>query len=594
LHYRLGDYGSKALPGAADPLAARGHGIVYDPRTQSLRTLGTRPSRGTSYDITVPPPPTSAALTNAGAPPAVVRQFLDAPPAPPEVVALLAQAPNNAFARLQFVRRAYFSHVVASGAGNPVDVPPSRVAEMLAGKEASPYEITAGEALLARWAGVPARIGYGWYGGEATKDPRTLEIRPRNGATWLEAYFQGSGWVPIVGTPPRAKSSLRPGQRNNDPSVRPTDELALVVYAPVRLRSIRLAYETVRYYAVRTLPLLLLAGLVLLLYPGLVKALRRVRRHRFARRLGPAAQIAASYAELRDLVTDLNIAGPALSPLELLDRVDEDAEHRELAWLVTRALWGDLARDLQPADVDAAEEMSRSVAKRLRQAQPAFARLAAVSARTSLLDPWTRELPTLWPAKRRRLWAPRPLIAAAVAVTLAIVGVIALTGRSPTAPVAAPVRLPDRVAPAAVGDVRFVREVAAERAFGTSLAADGRVFSLHQRDVVQGSLQVTALPRNLDTRSPRVRDDLLAAVSGGRFRPARIGDEQVFRLDLPEQTLLLSFPRDGHTYYLMVARAAYSGADRLFAAVLAYSRGESGDLALDTVPVPDPRRGSAQ
>ncbi|MDQ1446079.1 MAG: hypothetical protein QOI20_2543, partial [Acidimicrobiaceae bacterium] len=296
VEFAITDLEGRVVPtvaGAID-IAGRPDGTQVDPRTQALRTLGTRLSAGTSYEVTVPPVPTGAALTKAGDPPAAVRQFLDAPPAPPEVTALLADAPANPFARLQFVRRAYFAKVVAAGAGNPIDVPPSRVVEMLQGKEASPYEITAGEALLARWAGVPARIGYGWYGGQPTKDARTVEIRPRNGATWLEVYFDGSGWVPIVGTPPRAKSSLRPGQRNNDPSVRPTDELALVVYAPVKLRSYQLAYVLVRYYAARALPLVAIGVLLVLFYPGLVKLARRSARRRAARRLGPQARIAAS------------------------------------------------------------------------------------------------------------------------------------------------------------------------------------------------------------------------------------------------------------------------------------------------------------
>jgi hypothetical protein len=595
IRYTLGDYSGKALPGVADPLSVRGgpH-VVYDPRTQALRTSGTRPQRGTSYDVTAPPQPTGLALTNAGAPPAAVQPFLEAPLPPPEVTALLAQAPDNPFARLQFVRRAYFAKVVAAGAGNPIDVPPSRVAEMLQGKEASPYEITAGEALLARWAGVPARIGYGWYGGQATKDPRTVEIRPRNGATWLEAYFQGSGWVPIVGTPPRAKSSLRPGQRNNDPSVRPTDELALVVYAPVRLRSLRLAYVLVRYYAVRVLPLLVLGGLLLAFYPAVVKAVRRVARRRAARRLGPAAHVAAAYAELRDLTTDLNIAGPSVSPLELVDRVEEDAEHRELAWLVTRALWGDLARDLRPADVDAAEEMSRSVAKRVRTAQPGFARIAAIASRASLIDPWTRELPTVW----RRFAHRRTLVAVAAVVVLGLAAGAVLTARDTTTQPTAQSSLPARIAPASVGDIRLQRETGAETAFRAgqpgSVTVDGRVFSLRQGDVVQGSLQVAALAPDLDTRSPRVRSQVVAGFAGGRLRPARVGDERVYRLDLPEQTLLMAFPRDGHSYYLMAARTAFAGADRLFAAVLAYARGQTADTMAPNVPVPDPRRGSSQ
>src|SRR4051812_43828960 len=73
VRYTLGDYSSKALPGAADPLAVRGKGIVYDPRTQALRTLDARLRSGTSYDVIVPAVPTGTALSSAGPPPDIVR-----------------------------------------------------------------------------------------------------------------------------------------------------------------------------------------------------------------------------------------------------------------------------------------------------------------------------------------------------------------------------------------------------------------------------------------------------------------------------------------------------------------------------------------
>ena len=588
----LGDYTGKALPGLANPLAVRGAAdLLYDPRTQQLRSGGTRLPTGTTYDVTAAAPPTGLALTQAGPPPAGLREFLDAPVPPAAVTALLAEAPQNPFARLQFLRRAYFAKVVAAGSGNPVDVPAARVAEMLEGKDASPYEITAGEALLARWAGVPARIGYGWYGGQPTRDPQVLEVRPRNGATWLEAYFTGSGWVPIVGVPPRAKASLSTGQRNTDPSVRPTDELALVVYAPVRLTSVRLPYVLVRFYAVRTVPLLLLGGLLLVLYPALWKQLRRVARSRAARRLGPRAQVAAAYAELRDLATDLSIGHPALTPLEFVDRVAPDAEHHELAWLVTRALWGDLSRDLQRADVVAAQELSRSVAARLRTAQPGFARLAAASSRASLADPWTRELPILWSARRR----PAALVATAL---VGAVAVLVSLGGSPVTTSAAAVTPTGKAVPAQIGDVRLVRELKAENAFRArqsgSLAVAGQVYSLRERDVVQGSWQTVLLAADVDTRSPQVRDTILSGFAGGRFRPTRIGGESVYRLTLAEQTLLLSFDTGGRRYSLMTARSSYAGADRLFAALLASGRGEPEGSTVQDVPLPDPRHGSAQ
>lgn len=589
----LGDLQGKTLPGLANPLSVLGGPEVeYDPRTQMLRNAGVTPPSGTTYEVVAPAPPTGEALSQAGPPGPAVLPFLEAPPPPPEVAALLAEAPPEAFARLQFVRSAYFAKVVAAGAGNPVDVPPSRVVQMLNGREATPYEITAGEVLLTRWAGVPARLGYGWFGGEE-KGPGAWEIRPKHGATWLEAYFEGSGWVPIVGTPPRAKPSTSSAQRNEDPSVRPTDELALLVYVPIELSSVRLAYVLARHYLLTSLPWLVGMGLLFAGYPSLVRAARRTARRRAAARLGGRARIASAYAEMRDAVTDLNIAPPAVSPLELLERVEPDEEHRELAWLVTRSLWGDLQRDIQPADVDAAEVMSRSVSRRLRSAQPVLSRLAALASRGSLRNPWTTELPMLWRGGGSR----RIVRAGVIALLFTAVGVAALFSIPSEPARSASTPLGDAAAPERVGEIRFAREEEAETALrsGTArtLAAEGRVYSLRQGDVVQGSLQVVRLDPRFDTRSPRVRDQVLSGLGDGRLRPARIGEERIFRLDQAEQTLMLSFAPGGHVYYLLAARRQFEDADQLFAAVLAFTRGERAEqLRPAAVPVPDPRRGS--
>jgi len=599
--FTLADSSSKTLPVLANAVSITGGPqLDYDPRTQSVRVPGTRPRSGTSYKVVAAVPPTGAELGRAKAPGPAQQEFLSAPPTPIEVTELLAKAPENAFARLQFLRQEYFSKVVAAGAGKPVDVPPSRVVEMLDGQGATPYEITAGEVLLARWAGVPARIGYGYFGGEAKNGK--VEIRPRNGATWLEAHFSGSGWVPIVGTPPQARVTLSKDQKNADPSIRASRELALVTYVPVRIQTVRLLYVLVRYYASIALPLALLGGLLLLLFPALVKAVRRTARGRRAGQLGRQARIAAAYAEVRDTATDLAIGNPAMTPVEFADAVAPDAEHRELAWLVTRALWGDLARDLQEEDVLAAESMSRSVAKRLRTAQPGFSRVAGLASRLSLAQPWTRELPTLWPSGRRpsgRFGWVRPLPVAGL-LLVAVVGGLAFAGsRGADRPVSAGPALPTRIAPATLGNLRFVPELDAQKAYAaagsTSLATDGRVFSIRQGDVVQGSLQVAGFVPDVDVRSRRVRQQVLAGLGSGRFTPTRIGEERVFRIRLPEQTLLLAFGRDGRSYSLMVTRAAFRDAERVFASLLAFGRGEATPSLLGPadVPVPDSRRGAA-
>ncbi len=596
--FTLADSSGKVLPTLANPVAvASGPAVDYDPRTQSVRVTGTRPRSGTSYRVVAQLPPSGAELTKAGLPGPAQQEFLAVPPPPPAVSELLADAPQNAFARLQFVRRAYFAKVVAAGAGKPVDVPPSRVAEMLDGQPATPYEITAGEVLLARWAGVPARIGYGYFGGQAIKgSPGTVEIRPRNGATWLEAHFTGAGWVPIVGTPPQARVTLNKDQQNADPSVRASKDLALITYVPVRLQSVQLLYVLVRYYASIALPLLAGLGLLAFLLPAAVKRVRRTARLRAAARLGAQARVAAAYTELRDAATDLAIGNPAMSPVEFADSVEPDAEHRELAWLVTRGLWGDLSRDLQEQDVEAAETMSRSVARRLRSAQPGFSRLAAAASRSSLITPWTRELPALWPAERRS--GRRRLLPVAGVVVLVLAGGATAVGLSGGTPLPTGPALPARVAPTALGDLRFQPELVAQRAFAaagdTSLAEDGRVFSIRQGDVVQGSLQVAGLKPEVDVRANKVRQQVLAGLGSGRFTPARIGEERVYRVRLSEQTLLLAFAPNGRSYTLMVTRSAFRDPERVFSALLAYARGEDTPSLQGTtdVPVPDPRRGS--
>jgi hypothetical protein len=402
--FTVQDIGGHLLPDVANPARVPhgGFAVKYDPRTQTLRLPDARAAAGMRYTVETPALPDAKQLQSAGPPGPALKEYLAVPPAPPAVAEILQAAPTtNAFDRLQFVRNAYYQRVVASGPGNPVDVPPSRVAQLLDGKPASPYEITAAEVLMARWAGVPARFGYGYFGGDNV-GPDTFSIRPRNGATWLEAYFEGSGWVPILGTPPRALASLRPEQKNKNPAVRPTGDVAVLVYVPVKLQTIQLLYVVVRYWLLRAVPIA--AGLVLVLafYPGVLKLLRRQRRRRWAGRLGPGPRIAVAYTEFRDLMNDLNVGDPSLTPLELLKRVAPDAEHREMAWLVTRAMWGDLRRDIRTEDAEAAEDMAASVGRRVFRASPAINRVVAFGSRTSLRDPYSDDLPNLWPR-----WAPR-------------------------------------------------------------------------------------------------------------------------------------------------------------------------------------------
>jgi hypothetical protein len=71
-----------------------------------------------------------------------------------------------------------------------------------------------------------------------------------------------------------------------------------------------------------------------------------------------------------------------------LKQVVADDEHAELAWLATRALWGDLRGNVSADDALAAEELSRSLRRRLSQAHPATMRFVAALSRLSVRHPY--------------------------------------------------------------------------------------------------------------------------------------------------------------------------------------------------------------
>ena len=622
--FTIADLPGRVVPTIAVPHTITGDGeITIDPRTDSLR-LGELAREGFTYTVTASAPATAEQLSAAGPPPPEFAEFLEMPPPPPGVQSLLADAPDtNLFTRLQFVRTAYYEEVIAKGAGDPVDVPPERVDEILGGSPASPFEITAAEAMLARWTGVPSRIGYGFFDGDdLPAGVDGFSVRPVNGSAWLEVYFEGQGWVPIVGKPPRAQSSFTDAQQNEDDSVRPTDELALITYVPVRLQSLTLLFEVVRFYLLQIIPLLLLVVALLVFYPIGNKRLRTWRRSRWARQHGPAGAIAAAYGEFRDTAWDLNIGQPSDTPLEFVARLAHDPEHAELAWLVTRALWGDLSRDLHEADAAEAVEMSRSVRRRMVGAQTVVSRALGLAARSSLREPWSDDLPNAWwelrlGARVRRRLAPvgralarvgrlldprrlRRFVPGLSSPTMLLVLALFLGGCAEALDLTAPADpsvLPSPAVPDAIGDITFQREPTAEVPFEeageAALVTAGEVYSVRVDGAIEASLQIAAFRPGLQPREEEVRAGILQSLGGGRFEPIRVGDDRIQVLESIEQRLLLWFSPDGRYYELMVARRSFDDAERLFAAILATQRGETVedlDGIIDTV-VPDPRRG---
>ena len=398
---------SRQLPDVAntESISQAGENLLWDPRTQAFIDQQT-PSLGYTFTLTAAVAPTGDQLSAAPHPVGDFSLDLQAPTPPSAISQLLQSSGDNPYQRLQTLRQKLFDNVVASGPGTPVPISSNDVVSMLQGGKGSPYQIAAAQVLLARWSGVPARLGYGFYGGERQPDG-SFTLRPRDGANWLEAYFQGYGWVPLIGQPRHAVSQLN-GNAANQITAIPAQQVTLQLYRFVDVSGVLQLYEIVRYWLGIVLPILLAAAVAFMFFPGPLKWWRRRRRRAWAEATGDVAtQIATAYAELRDVATDLRCGVASDTPLEFVERFVADDEHAELAWLVTRALWGDLRRDLRTEDAASAWELSASVRRRLLRGQTAITRLLAQSSRASLRAPFEPAIPNTWPASHRRRVRPR-------------------------------------------------------------------------------------------------------------------------------------------------------------------------------------------
>jgi hypothetical protein len=612
-----------ALPSIAglQKLAGTSDTIAYDPETQAI-TVADRPVyKGMSYTVTGASLDeiTAKQLDAAAKPGKTMAPYLAAPTPPNQVVALLtscaqqmAKSGSTAlFERLQCVRKGFYDKVVAAGTGPPVDVSPARVGRMLDGGDATPYEITAAEALLARWAGVPSRIGYGYYVQQPSKDGH-YQIRPVNGAMWTEVNFAGYGWVPIIGVPPKAKPSTSTANMNNT-NARPPDKAQMMIYIPVRRPTALLLFEYTRYWVLQVLPVVLLVVVLGFAHPWFFKLARRRRRRRWAARNGLEGRIAAAYCEFRDRARDLTVGDPGATPLKFLAFVEPDTEHRELAWLVTRGLWGDLRRDLRVADAEAAEAMARSVARRLDRAQPVLNRVVARVARTSLRAPYSDQLPNAWyerqsrvhPLRRirnvlrdlRRTRRRRPAFAAA-ASALTVLLLLTSCGQAVQA---APRHLDTRLVPAQLGDYSFTREKGGESQFAKAgpdaLVSAGLLYTVHAHNGTFGSVEVTVFKPDVDVED--INDESMTGhcvdtpndcpgheilrgfqsnLGGGHFHRLYYRGQRAYVTDLPDQRVYVWFPRGKESMVILDLIRQFtesSAADDMFHALVDVEQGRT-------------------
>jgi hypothetical protein len=395
--FTVAGLGGTVLPGLPNTVGvvAEGPKLAYDTRSGALRVAQGQVQAGLKYTVAAAALPNVEDLRNITEPtPADLDRFIEMPAPPPAVSDLLDKAPKSSkWDEFDFLRTYVLTNVTATGTGSPKSVPPERIQDMLAGsKEGTPYEIVAAQALLARWAGIPSRIGYGFDGGEVTEN--RLEVRPKNGASFPEVYFPKYGWLPVIGTPTKAKPTVGsdPATQRQDPNVLPSDDIQIGLFVPVLVPPKSPLPAQIRQAVLVAFPLALLLFLAYVTWPGLRKAWVRSRRRTAARAAGPRARIALTYAEWRDMGTDYGYRHDTDTPLMYLDRFVEDPEHTELAWLVTRCLWGDLQDKLTVEHATMAEELSRALRRRLAQAHPAPVRAIGVVSRLSLRHPYAPEL----------------------------------------------------------------------------------------------------------------------------------------------------------------------------------------------------------
>jgi hypothetical protein len=381
------------LPGLPNlvGVVASGPGLAYDGRNGNIRVDQGQVQPGLIYTVTAAALPTVEDLRKIDRPlPSGFKEFTNIPPAPAAVQALIKQAPQTSkWDEFDYLRTYVLQNVTVTGTGSPVSVPPDRVQQMLTGaKEGSPFEIVAAQAMLARWVGIPSRIGYGFDGGEEIGNHR--EVRPKNGSTFVEVYFPTFGWLPVIGTPVKAKATVGgdPNQQQFDPNVLPSDDISVQLYVPLLTPPGGVLFDIVRKVVTYGAMIAIAIALVYIFLPILYKSRRRNLRRRAARIAGNRARVAVAYAEWRDAATDYGFSYHGDTPLMFTRRFIPDPEHRELAWLTTRVLWGDLMDTATARHAAIAEELSRALRRRLAQGQPATIRAVALVSRLSVRNPF--------------------------------------------------------------------------------------------------------------------------------------------------------------------------------------------------------------
>lgn len=511
-------------------------------------------------------------------------------PIPSEIAAALADAPRSPMQRFELLRERLYERGrerTEESQRGATAVSAARAVEIWDGAPATSFEITATEALLASWAGLEVRIGYGWYASTPT-GTNTYTLTNADGASWVELRSSDGQWYPLVN---------QPGAQANAPIAIAPDG-SRFAEAVIPLQSGSIAIQTVVTFWLKRYLLIALVGvLAWLALPLALRTWRKRQRAAWANRRGPSARVAVAYAQLRDVAIDFDLGNRHASPIAFLKDFQSDEDHREFAWLVERVLWGDLRRDVTDVEADAAERLSKSLRRRLAGGQTYLRRFVALGSRRSLAHPYLPALPNPYPkalktseaaiaktaAPLQRRWVRWGAGIAALCVLVLVpylVGTKSLRAAEDT-------NMPAMTLPSQVGDLTLTPVALERERTYTPYAANAyinepQLWMVRDGDQSVATVQAARIKTALGERQLEIRNELLNLF--GMSDVYRVGDQVIYTGQLGTLRAALWFAPDQMSYQLLTASGAVDDPVIELARIVAAQRG--GEAAVSEIDAP--------
>ena len=304
----------------------------WDDESLTVRSADTN-TAGQRYEVTrLAVEPTVAQLRGAGRAAAVDARYLDLPEEMPEIIrtaaaelAAGASSPYDAAVAIQAYLRSpefrYSTEAPVEGGydGGGFEV----IAAFLEQKQGYCVHFASTMAVLAREAGIPARISIGYTSGTPSTDRvegvQRVEVDSHDLHAWPELYFEGVGWVPFEPTPGRGSvpEYSRPGAGQSSTSVLPTGPASSTAPSgrpelDPDLGAAGSATGSAGDTGPWRIIAVLLGAAVVLLIPAMLRILQRAGRRRRIRRGGGAAD--AAWQEFVATASDLGLGVEAGTP----------------------------------------------------------------------------------------------------------------------------------------------------------------------------------------------------------------------------------------------------------------------------------------